>query len=108
LTLSVKGGFIIPVNTTTPREAHDMTRITLNTIQQEHIADLIIEHRLTASSEDRYFQRWLETDDETAHNLFKAQARHRRHIEAELLDRYNINLEAATTRRLNKAFNTAA
>ena len=85
-----------------------MTRITLNPIQQEHIADLIIEHRLTASSEDRYFQKWLETDDDTAQSLFRAMARTRRAIEAELLDRYGINLEAATTRRLNKAFNTAA
>lgn len=85
-----------------------MTRIALNPIQQEHIADLIIEHRLTASSEDRYFQKWLETDDDTAHSLFKAMAGTRRTIEAELLDRYGINLEAATTRRINKAFNTAA
>ena len=85
-----------------------MTRITLNPIQQEHIADLIIEHRLTASAEDRYFQKWLETDDDAVHSIFKVEANHRRAIEAELLDRYGINLEAATTRRLNKAFNTAA
>ena len=82
--------------------------ITLNAIQQEHIADLIIEHRLTASAEDRYFQKWLETDDPAVQSIFRAEARHRRFIEAELLDRYGINLEAATTRRLNKAFNTAA
>jgi hypothetical protein len=82
--------------------------ITLNAIQQEHIADLIIEHRLTASSEDRFFQKWLETDDDAVQGIFKAQARHRRAIESELLDRYGINLEAATTRRLNKAFSTAA
>jgi len=85
-----------------------MTRITPNAIQQEHIADLIIEHRLTASSEDRFFQKWLETDDEAVRSIFKAQARHRQAIEAEMLDRYGINLEAATTRRLKKAFNTAA
>jgi hypothetical protein len=85
-----------------------MTRLTLNAIQQEHIADLIIEHRLTASSEDRFFQKWLETDDDAVQSVFKAQARHRKCIEAELLDRYGINLEAATTRRLNKAFDTAA
>ena len=80
----------------------------LNAARQDRLADLIIEHRLTASSEDRFFTKWLETDDDAVHGVFKTMAAQRRKIEAELLVEYGVNLEAATTRRLAKAFNTAA
>lgn len=80
-----------------------MTRTTLNPIQQEHIADLILDHRSACLSEDRLFVKWLETDSERAQRAFVRASKRRHNIEAELLDRYGIDLQAATTRRINNA-----
>ena len=77
--------------------------ITLNTIQQEHIADLIIQHRHACDFEDRLFTKWLETDGEQEKISFRKYARRRQAIEAELAERYGIDLQAAITRRINKA-----
>lgn len=77
--------------------------ITLNTIQQEHIADLIIQHRHASVSEDSLFTKWLETDSELARKAFRKAAQRRHTIEAELAERYGIDLQAATTRRIKKA-----
>ena len=77
--------------------------ITLNAIQQDHIADLILDHRSACLSEDRAFVKWLETDTERAQKAFVRASKRRHIIEAELLDRYGIDLQAATTRRINQA-----
>lgn len=77
--------------------------ITLNAIQQEHIADLILKHRHICNAEDRVFAKWLETDGEYEKKAFRVQAKRRRAIESELAERYGIDLQAAMTRRINNA-----
>ena len=85
-----------------------MTRTTLNPIQQEHIADLILDHQHERNSEDRFCDKWMETDSEQAQRAFTRASKRRRIIEAELLERYGIDLQAAIERRLKKTYNTAA
>jgi len=80
-----------------------MTRITLNPIQQEHLADLILDHKTACLSEDHLFVKWMETDTERAQRAFVRAAKRRHTIEAELVERYGIDLQAATTRRIKKA-----
>lgn len=80
-----------------------MTRITLNPIQQEHLSELILDHQHAHGSEDRLFVKWMETDSEQARRAFTRASKRRHIIEAELLERYGIDLQAAITRRIKKA-----
>lgn len=77
--------------------------ITLNSAQQDHIAYLILDHHSACESEDRIFAKWLETDSERAQKAFVRASQHRKNIEAELLERYGIDIQGAITRQINKA-----
>jgi hypothetical protein len=77
--------------------------ITLNAIQQEHIADLFLDHCTACLSEDRAFVNWLDTGTERAQRAFVRASKRREVIEVELVERYGIDIQAATARRNNKA-----